>query len=71
MLDDAGKIENIPTIIVQGRYDAVCPMKSAWDLHKKLKKCELNVVPDSGHSCSEVGIIDGLVRATEKFKKED
>ena len=46
-------------------------MKSAWDLHKKLKKCELNIVPDSGHSCSEVGIIDGLVRATEKFKKED
>ena len=71
LLDDAGKIENIPTIIVQGRYDAVCPIKSAWDLHKKLKKCELNIVPDAGHSCSEVGIIDGLVRATEKFKKED
>ena len=71
LLDEAYKIENIPTIIVQGRYDMVCPMKTAWDLHKKLKKCELVIVPDSGHSCSEPGIIDGLVKATEKFKNED
>ena len=71
LLDDAYKIENIPTIIVQGRYDVICPVKSAWDLHKKLKKCELNIIPDSGHSAGEPGIIDGLVKATEKFKNED
>ena len=38
LFDEAGKIENFPTIIVQGRYDVVCPMKYAWDFHKKFKK---------------------------------
>ena len=43
-------------------------MKSAWDLHKKLDKCTLHIIPDAGHSCSEPGIIDALVNATDKFK---
>ena len=71
LLEDAHKIANIPTIIVQGRYDLVCPCKSAYDLSLKLKKCELNMIPDAGHSASEPGIIDGLVKATEKFKNEN
>lgn len=70
ILDDAHKIENIPTVIVQGRYDVICPAKSAWDLHKKLKNCELKIVPDAGHSCTEPGNIDELVKATEKFKND-
>ena len=71
LLEDAHKIANIPTIIVQGRYDLVCPCKSAYDLSLKLKKCELNMIPDAGNSASEPGIIDGLVKATEKFKNEN
>ena len=71
LLEDAHKIENIPTIIIQGRYDMVCPAKSAYDMSQKLKKCELHMIPDAGHSAAEPGIIDGLVRATEKFKNED
>jgi proline iminopeptidase len=70
LLEDAYKIKDIPTEIVQGRYDVVCPAKSAYELHKKLNKSNLHIVPDSGHSCSEVGIIDALVRATDKFKNE-
>jgi proline iminopeptidase len=46
----------------------VCPMKSAWDLHKKWPKAELKVVADAGHSCVEAGIIHELVEACDKFK---
>lgn len=68
LLDDCIKIQNIPTVIVQGRYDVVCPTKSAWELHKKLPNSTLEIIQDAGHSCSEPGIIDALVRATDKFK---
>ena len=68
LLDGCEKIKHIPTIIIQGRYDVVCPAKSAWDLHKRLPNSTLEIIPDAGHSCSEKGIIDGLVRATDKFK---
>ena len=68
LLDDCHKISHIPTVIVQGRYDVVCPAKTAWELHKQLKASELIIVPDAGHSCSEPGIISGLVSATDKFK---
>lgn len=71
LLENAYKIKHIPTEIIHGRYDVVCPVKSAFDLAEKLDNCNLNVVPDSGHSASEPGIIDGLVTATEKFKNED
>lgn len=70
LLNNAYKIKDIPTIIVQGRYDVVCPTKSAWELHKKLNNSTLHIVPDSGHSCSEHGIIDELVKATDKFKTD-
>jgi len=67
ILDNTSAIENIPTVIVQGRYDVVCPMVSAWELHKKLKSAEFFVIQDSGHSMTEHGIIDKLVYATNKF----
>ncbi|KAL4483008.1 hypothetical protein ABPG74_019034 [Tetrahymena malaccensis] len=69
LIEDIYKIKHIPTIIIQGRYDALCPVKSAWELSTLLDSCELVVVPDSGHSCTEPGIVDGLVKATDKFKK--
>lgn len=68
LLDDCDKIKDIPTIIVHGRYDMVCPLKSGWDLSKKLNNVKLEIIPDSGHSASELGIIDALVRATDEFK---
>ena len=68
LLENVQKIRHIPTVIVQGRYDVVCPMTSAWDLHKEFPEAELIVVPDAGHSISEKGITSALVDATDKFK---
>lgn len=67
LLEDAEKIRNIPTVIVHGRYDVVCPLQNAWDLHKALPQAELSIIPDSGHSALEAGIVDALVRATDRF----
>lgn len=50
-----------------GRYDVVCPFQSAWDLHEAWPEAELHIVHGAGHSSSEKGIIDALVRATDKF----
>ena len=69
-LVDGGKIledNKIPGIIVQGRYDCVCPMKTAWDLNKTWQSAKLVVVADAGHSCKEPGIISELVSATDHF----
>ncbi len=69
LLENAHKISNIPGVIVHGRYDVVCPVQNAWDLHKAWPKAELQIIPDAGHSASEAGIIDALVRATDKFRE--
>jgi len=70
LLDAArSTLQEIPTTIVQGRYDLVCPMKSAWDLKKALPKAKLVVVADAGHSAGETGIIDALVTATDGFAR--
>ncbi len=63
----SARIRHIPGVIVQGRYDVVCPMQSAWDLHRAWPEAELLVVPDAGHSAFEPGITDRLVRATDRF----
>jgi len=67
LLDDVGKIRHIPAVIVQGRYDVVCPMRSAWDLHRAWPQAKLCVVPDAGHSAFEPGNTRELVRATDAF----
>jgi proline iminopeptidase len=67
LLDEAKKtLQGIPTTIVQGRYDLVCPMKSAWDLKRALPGASLVVVADAGHSAGESGIVDALVKATDR-----
>jgi proline iminopeptidase len=68
LLANAGRLRNVPGIIVHGRYDLCTPVAIAWDLHKVWPEAELDIAADSGHAMSEPGIIDGLVRATEKFK---
>jgi len=67
ILRDAHRLRQIPGIIVQGRYDAVCPMESAWALHKAWPQAELKVIADGGHSASEPGILDALVTATDQM----
>ena len=67
LLDQAHRLAGIPGIIVQGRYDMICPMISAWELHRAWPDSELEIVADAGHSAGEPGIIDALVRATDAF----
>jgi proline iminopeptidase len=69
LLEDAGRIRDIPGVIVQGRYDVVCPVKSAWDLHKAWPQSELQIVPDAGHAASESGILSRLIEAADRFAK--
>ncbi len=67
LLRDAHKLAKIPGTIVQGRYDVVCPMQSAWDLKKAWPQAELRICPSAGHSAFEPQIIDALVRATDGY----
>jgi len=67
ILDNIGKIKDIPGLIIQGRYDIVCPMDSAWELNHAWSASELHIIPDAGHSATERGIVDALVRATQEF----
>ncbi len=68
LIENVGKIRHIPTVIVQGRYDVVCPATSAWELHRAFPEADLQIVPDAGHSISEPGITAALVEAMDKFK---
>jgi proline iminopeptidase len=67
LIEDVGKIRKIPAVIVQGRYDVICPMKSAWDLHRAWPEADLRITPDAGHSAFEAGNIHELVSATDRF----
>ncbi len=68
LIDNVDRIRNIPAIIVQGRYDMVCPIVTADALHRAWPQAEYRVVPDAGHSAMEPGIRRALVEATERFK---
>ena len=67
LLRDAGKLKGIPGVIVQGRHDCCTPPIAAWQLKKAWPEVELNIVPDGGHLYNEPGVLDGLIRATDKF----
>ena len=67
ILNNAEKVKHIPTVIVQGRYDMVCPTVSAWELHKALPESKLIIVPDAGHSMGETSIARELVNATDSI----
>ena len=60
-------LKPIPGVIVQGRYDVVCPAQSAWDLHRAWPEAKFALVPDAGHSAMESGILHELVSATDAF----
>lgn len=65
--DAAERLAGIPGVIVQGRFDACTSPQTAWDLHRAWPAAELQIVPDAGHAASEPGIVDALVRATDRF----
>ncbi|MCA3555358.1 prolyl aminopeptidase [Aestuariivirga sp.] len=68
LIADARKLAGIPGVIIQGRYDVVTPPATAWDLHKAWPEAEFIMVPDAGHTATEPGIADALVRATNRFR---
>lgn len=68
LLDGVDVIRHIPAVIVQGRYDVVCPMATAWDLHRAWPEAELIVTPRSGHSMFEAENVDALVTACDRFR---
>lgn len=68
ILKSVGQLAHIPTIIVQGRYDMVCPPKSAWELSQAMPHAEFHMIQDAGHSAMESGTTSALIAATEKFK---
>jgi proline iminopeptidase len=69
LLDNVGRLRRIPAVIVQGRYDIVCPTVTADDLAQAWPEAEYAIVPDAGHSAMEPGIRAALVAAMEKLKR--
>ncbi|MFO0597352.1 MAG: prolyl aminopeptidase [Myxococcaceae bacterium] len=68
LLSNVDTMRAIPGVIVQGRYDVVCPMESAWALHRAWPQADLRIVEDAGHAAFEAGILHELVEATDRFK---
>jgi proline iminopeptidase len=68
LLDDVARIRHIPGVIVQGRYDIVCPMETAWALHRAWPEAEMYVAQTSGHSAFEPEIVHHLIAATDRFR---
>ena len=69
LLDDIDTIRHIPAVLVQGRYDVVTPMRTAWDLHRAWPEADLRIVADAGHAQSEPGITHELIAATDRFRE--
>lgn len=70
LIRDIGRVRRIPGVIVQGRYDAVCPPTSAWRLKQAWPEVELRIIPDSGHSATEPATRAALVEITDRFARE-
>ncbi len=70
LLANIGRIRHVPATIVQGRYDVVCPMMSAWELHRAWPEAAFHVIPDAGHSAFEDGILAKLVEETDRLARE-
>jgi len=67
LIANAGRLKDIPGVIVQGRYDCCTPPSAAWDLKRAWPEAELVIVPDGGHLFTEPGVLDGLIRAADSF----
>ena len=69
LLENIDRIRHIPTVIVQGRYDVVCPAVTAWDLHRAWPEADFQLIQDAGHSAFDPANTAALVAATEKFSQ--
>lgn len=69
LLANVHQIRHLPVIIVQGRYDVVCPLESAWALHRAWPGSELQIVADAGHSAFEPGNLHALIEATDRYAR--
>jgi proline iminopeptidase len=67
LIRDAGRLAEIPGVIIHGRYDLICPLRSAWELHQAWPQAELQVIADAGHAAFEPGIARALIDATDSF----
>ena len=67
LIRDAGRLKGIPGVIVHGRYDMPCPARYAWALHKAWPEADFHLIEGAGHSLAEPGILDQLIRATDRF----
>jgi len=67
LLNNIDRIRNLKTVIVHGRYDVICPVENAWELHRAFPEAELHIIPDAGHSLSEHGITAKLIAYTDKW----
>ena len=70
LLKEVRTLNHIPTIIIQGRYDMVCPPMTAWQLKQAMPHAELHMIADAGHSAMEAGTTSALLAATEQFKSK-
>jgi proline iminopeptidase len=68
LIENVDKIRAIPGVIVQGRYDVVCPARSAWDLHRAWPESQLLITPDAGHAAGEPGNRSSLIQAADDFR---
>jgi len=69
LIRNVGRIRHLPAVIIQGRYDVVCPALSAWRLHDAWPEASFQMIEDAGHAAFEPGIARALVAATERFKQ--
>ena len=65
IINNADKLADIPGVIIHGRYDMICPLEQAYELHNAWQTAVLEVIPACGHAASETAIIDALVKATD------
>jgi proline iminopeptidase len=69
LIRNVGRIAHLPAVIIQGRYDVVCPALSAWRLHEAWPQASFEMIEDAGHAAFEPGIARALVAATERFRQ--
>ena len=67
LIREAGKLADIPGVIIHGRYDMACPAETAWALHKAWPQARFELIEGAGHAYNEPGILDALIRATDEF----
>ena len=71
LIEHISQIRHVPAVIVHGRYDIVCPVVNAWDLHRAWPEAKLEIIPDAGHAAGEPGVTNALVQATDAFGQVD